>query len=170
MRQIHTRAIGWGGPWKTFTYLGRNGIRFACCHFRARKPRFSWPTPSNGPDNGCCNLPASKSLRPAPYKQQEPHINICFCNLFKNLNNLQFYFCEIWGYKKGKTKKIRIRDKHPGSATLFNPTRQTQPSFLKKIANPTHPPGSPWAPLCRLNRSCPRSAWAPSSSPSLPSS
>ncbi len=47
-------------------------------------------------------------------------------------------------------------------------TSQTQSEkFSCQITNPTHPPESPWAPVCRQSRSCPPSASAP---PSLPSS
>jgi hypothetical protein len=53
---------------KLSTLLGPNCTRFACCHFRAPKSLdFQGPPLPNALE---MDLPASKSLRPAPYKQQ----------------------------------------------------------------------------------------------------
>jgi hypothetical protein len=50
------------------TFLGTNGTCFACRHFRARKSLDIQGPPL--PMALKMDLPASKSLRPTPYKQQ----------------------------------------------------------------------------------------------------
>ncbi len=45
------------------TFLGQNGTRFACCHFRAQKSLDFQGTPSSGPSNGFARIKIIKSKR-----------------------------------------------------------------------------------------------------------
>jgi hypothetical protein len=55
------------GP-ENIDFLSPNGTKFACCHIRAQKGlNFQSPTLPVALE---IDLSASKSLRPAPYKQQ----------------------------------------------------------------------------------------------------
>ncbi len=62
-----SRGVWRGGP-EISTFLGPNGTRYACCHFRAQKSLDFRPNPFKRPLLWI--TPPSKSIRPAPYKQQ----------------------------------------------------------------------------------------------------
>ncbi len=68
-----TRAIGRRWALKILTFLGPNGTRFARCRCRAQKS-LDFQGPSL-PMTIEMDFPPSKSLRPAPFKQQVQYIN-----------------------------------------------------------------------------------------------